>query len=125
MGRQQRFENTRVYELSGLKGASAFSLPGIGIFVGLTYSTNYSLLRHEYGHILQAFSKGFFRFYLLTAPSSLFSAFYEKFNKNYFHKNARVEIEANALAFVYFGRPENWDILNFPLKKLTSIKTFQ
>lgn len=120
MGKQQLFENIRVFELRGLRGASAFSLPGIGIFVGLSYSSNYSLLRHEYGHVLQAFSKGFFRFYLLTAPSSLFSAFYEKCNKNYFHKNARVEIEANTLAYVYFGQPENWDILNFPLKKLNS-----
>lgn len=118
MGRQQRFENTRVYELSGLKGASAFSLPGIGIFVGFTHSTNYSLLRHEYGHILQALSKGFLRFYLLIAPVSLFSACYEKLDKNYFHKNAWVEIDANLLAYSYFGQPENWDILNFPLKKI-------
>jgi hypothetical protein len=118
MGRKEWFENTRVYELRGLKGASAFSLPGIGIFVGLTYSTNYDLLRHEYGHILQGLSKGFLSFYFLTAPLSLFSAFYEKCNKNYLHKNARVEIEANTLAYSYFAEPENWDILNFPLKKV-------
>lgn len=117
MPRHKRFEDINVYELGGLKGSSAFSLPGIGIFVGPAHSSDYHLLRHEYGHILQYNKQGPLNFYLIIAPVSLLSACYERLNKNYRHKNAGVEIRANALSYTYFGQPENWDTFNFPLEK--------
>lgn len=112
-----RFEGIRIYEIYGLTGGAAFSLPGFGIFTGQGHSADTDLLRHEFGHILQARSYGYLRFYLLTAPASLFSAFCERLIPNYFHRYAAVELSANALSYAYFGGPADWDLKNFPLVK--------
>src|SRR5690606_9793903 len=50
------FEGVRVHtsEVGELKNRAAFTLPGVGIFVNPKDAYNIDLLRHEFGHILQA-----------------------------------------------------------------------
>lgn len=115
----QRFSGIPVYALKSLHRGAAFTLPGIGIFTGSEYSGNIDLLRHEFGHILQARLHGYFRFYLFTGPLSLLSACREQWNIGYLHKNARVETEANILSYAYFKAPDDWDHQSFPLKTKT------
>lgn len=69
------------------------------------------LLMHEFGHILQN------RYYgniqsVYISTSSLFSATTSK--SNYEHQRNWTEIQANTLAYLYFGMPSNWNQNDFP-----------
>ena len=67
------FEGVPVYasEFGDLKNGAAVTLPGIGIFVNPSDLENTDLLRHEFGHILQARKYGMGFFYEVIAPASL------------------------------------------------------
>lgn len=110
-----RFSGVPVYVLKGLHRGAAFTLPGIGIFTGKDYARNIHLLRHEFGHVLQARRYGWLRYYVLTGPLSLWSALREQLSRDHFHKTASVELEANKLSYSYFNDPEDWDHHSFPV----------
>ena len=84
------------------------------IFTSPEDCRNTPLLRHEFGHVLQARRYGYLWFYLFTGPKSLVSACLEQAGRRYQHKNARVEKEANLLSYTYFKSPDDWDHQSFP-----------
>jgi hypothetical protein len=94
-----------------MKNGAAMCLPGIGIFVHPKSYFDEDLLRHEYGHVLQAKKFGIIPFYFFIAPISLISAV---LRKNH-HLNW-VEKNANWLSFNYFGAPLDWPMRRFPVK---------
>ena len=100
------FERVRVYSCRWLKGGSAFCLPGIGITVHPSRKEDLDLLRHEFGHVLQARRFGTFYFYLVIAPMSLCSAAFSSFEA---HQRFWTETQANMLSFRYFEKPANWN----------------
>jgi len=114
------FEGIRIYALntSRFNRGSAITIPGIGIFLGLKQINNTGLLRHEFGHILQCRQKGVLFFWLKIAPVSLMSAFNTSINKKHIHMNIWTERSANRLSYDYFGQPEDWDTIRFPLQSL-------
>jgi RHS repeat-associated protein len=117
----KRFEGVPIIdsELGDLKYGAAMTFPGIGIFLSNSYYLNrperkFDLLRHEFGHILQAQRYGLFDFYAVVAPVSLYSTKMEDHN----HQESWTETEANTLSWVYFGFPSDWSeryAINFKL----------
>jgi len=111
----KRFEGIPIFTFNQLKEESAFTLPGIGIFVSPGSENDINLLRHEFGHILQANAGGKTLFYNHIVPMSLISATIDKYVPSYLHQRAITETTANTLSYNYFGKPNNWDEINFPL----------
>ncbi len=109
------FHGADVYETTRLTGDDGITLPGRGILVPKgTYSlnSNYTLLQHEYGHILQARMIGNANFYGNVGVPSIFSA---QFSAN--HQRFWTEVWANNLSFDYFSsisKSGAWP-LRFPL----------
>jgi RHS repeat-associated protein len=113
------FEGVPVWNVTwgDLKGGAAFTLPGFGIFVslaawqfdpvGLSH-----LLRHEYGHILQAKEWGENFFYSMIAPLSLESAI--RYGNIQEHQYSWTERSANYFSRIYFGSV-GWDYNNYPI----------
>jgi hypothetical protein len=101
------FEGVRVFssEVGDLEYGAAFTLPGLGIFVNPNDVTNEDLLRHEFGHILQAQKWGNDFFYNTIVPQSLISA-----SHNTDHQSSWTEWTANLLSWRYFGKPADWDM---------------
>jgi len=90
---------------------AAFTLPGVGIFVNPNDVDNIDLLRHEFGHILQARNWGMNFFYEKIVPASLKSASGNK----YWHMNTWTEWSANRLSYIYFGKPDDWNHSKYPI----------
>jgi RHS repeat-associated protein len=97
---------TSVYgtKLAGEK--SAFTAPGVGIFVDPAVQNDIQLLMHEYGHILQAEKAGMAAYYSVIAPESVKSFW----NNPSAHFNSWTEVNANKLAYLHFqgGGPYGW-----------------
>ena len=100
--------------IAALKHRAAFALPGIGIFVNPLDVKNTNLLRHEFGHILQAKKWGMWFFYKSIAPASLLSARKNGIN-GFCHQDTWTEWSANVLSYNYFNQPADWDFNQFPL----------
>ncbi len=121
----KRFEGIRIYPLNirRFNRGSAFTLPGIGIFVGKEQIGNMGLLRHEFGHVLQSRQQGMLYFWILIAPASLWSAFRTSFDKNHIHMHVRTEWTANRLAYDYFRQPSDWDFVNYPVQETRNLSS--
>lgn len=128
-------EGCRIYFTRWLVQGVAFSLPGIGIFLGFRQSHNNlpsgylnHLIMHEYGHVLQAKDKGLFFYYGIITPISLGSAFwsvltampvkfFKKINfKPYSHHQTWTEWDASRRAKMYFNE-NDWQEKWFPTQK--------
>jgi RHS repeat-associated protein len=103
------FEGVRIFTNGSMSGAAA-TLPGVGIIVkkGLQYNTQ--LLRHEFGHILQAQLWGKDFYYSTIVPVSLKSA-----ATALDHDNTWTEWSASRLSWEYFGRPSDWNYKYNPI----------
>jgi hypothetical protein len=102
-------------KLGELKNRAAIALPGIGIFVHPDEVRNISLLRHEYGHILQARKWGKRFFYRHIAWESLNSARRSSRDASFNHQHTWTEWTANRLAYYFFKRPDDWDMKSYPI----------
>lgn len=98
-----------------LKHRAALALPGIGIFVHPDEVANISLLRHEYGHILQARKWGKLFFYRHIARESLNSARRSSQDTTFNHQHTWTEWTANRLSYYFFKRPDDWDMKSYPI----------
>ena len=103
-----------VSTLGELKNRAAIALPGIGIFVNPGDVTNVNLLRHEFGHILQAKKWGKLFFYRYIAMESIRSARRSNHDPKFVHQHTWTEWTANRLAYYFFKRPEDWDTKSYP-----------
>ncbi|TKC09096.1 RHS repeat domain-containing protein [Pedobacter frigoris] len=105
-------EEVPVFAVSFLKNGEGATLPGIGIFVGFEDAKDLQLLRHEYGHMLQAKKVGYLKWYYNWAPASVKSA-----KKNGAgHKTYWTEADANRRSYEYFKSPKEWNKNRFPLE---------
>ena len=111
------FEGIRILTINcrRFNRGSAFTIPGLGIFVGLKQINNTDLLRHEFGHILQRRQKGILFYWTRIVPVSLWSAFITSINKQHIHMNTWSEWSANSLSYLYFNRPSEWDFIKYPI----------
>lgn len=116
-----KFEGIDVYESKSLGTVNyraerhgGITLPGRGIIVGEgAFSRGISpfVVKHEFGHILQARALGYVNFYKNIGIPSLWSA---SFGNS--HHTLWTEVWANNLSYNYFGKPSNWPTNLFPLK---------
>ncbi|UII31977.1 hypothetical protein LVD17_27190 [Fulvivirga ulvae] len=111
------FEGVRVYDskMGDLEHGAAFTLPGRGIYVSLDYYKDNpkklnDLLRHEYGHVLQAERYGYVSFYLVIASVSVGSTQVAPS-----HQHTWTEMEANTLSYLHFNMPEDWNFNRYPI----------
>ncbi|GHV26056.1 hypothetical protein FACS1894176_06010 [Bacteroidia bacterium] len=70
------------------------------------------LLMHEYGHYLQLQNENLAWYYLGVAPISMYNVV-NMSDKQYDH--SWTEMQANTLAYYYFGRPSFWDFTRYPI----------
>lgn len=116
------FEGVKIYESSYLGDgfdSKGLCLPLVGIIVGRgTYSKaiDIDVIRHEYGHILQARDMGCLAFYLCVGIPSLISAWTNGWGRG--HQTYWTEGWANLLASQYFG-PSGWPYYRFPPKPIS------
>jgi len=108
------FQGVRIFqsEIGDLKHGAAFAFPGIGIFLNPKDVGKLDLLRHEFGHILQArrYGWGYFPVY---AAVSLHSTQIK--DKSHRHQRTWSETEANTLSYLHFGKPQNWNFAKYPV----------
>jgi RHS repeat-associated protein len=112
------FEGVMIIDstIGDLKYGAAFTLPGVGIFLSKDFWAEKSakslrdLLKHEYGHILQAEKWGKEFFYQIVSPISLNSA--KKYGAD--HKYTWTERTANYFSREYFIN-ESWNYFEFPI----------
>ena len=112
------FENTKIYETKFIGKGHGITLPGFGIFLSpetFSLQKDLWLVKHEFGHILQYRELGLLKFYLKIGIPSVFSAIKQNFQKNYYHQNHPVEIDANKKSFEYFNQPKDWPLKRFPI----------
>lgn len=109
-----RFENIPIVycNIGAFRNGASMAVPGIGIVISKKYVHDIQLLRHEYGHFLQAKRWGYFFFYFRVAFSSLMSVI----RKPRYHKYHWTEWSANYLSYHYFDDKENWDMESFPIQ---------
>lgn len=101
--RKGMFEGIVVYESRWMPRGAGMALPGFGIIVyHNAYKINITLLRHEFGHILQARQTGLIAFYFRIGIPSLWSAFRDG-KKGHLHHRHWTEVWANALSREYFS----------------------
>ena len=98
-----------------LKNRAAIAIPGIGIFIHPKDVHNISLLRHEFGHMLQARKWGKLFFYRFVAPESVSSVRKSCRDSSHNHQHTWTEWTANRLAYHFFKRPDDWDMKSFPI----------
>jgi hypothetical protein len=113
----REFEKIRVFGFAwgAFKKGAAITIPGIGIFVNPKDKDNIDLLRHEFGHVLQARTWGFWFFITKIAITSLKSARKANRNKQYKHMSMWTEYTANKLAYAYFNAPKDWNFKEYPI----------
>ena len=111
------FEGVSVFasRIGHLKYGAAFALPGIGIFVNPKDVTNKDLLRHEFGHILQARIWGYKFFYGTIVSVSVKSARKANTDPDFTHQHTWTEWTANWFAYNYFNSPSDWNTKKYPL----------
>lgn len=102
--------------LGELKNHAALALPGIGIFIHPDDVKNIPLLRHEYGHLLQARKWGTFFFYRTIALTSIISAIRSNCNSTFIHQDTWTEWTANKLSYEFFKRPKDWNLKTYPIQ---------
>ena len=121
------FENIRVFTstLGDLKYGAAFALPGVGIFVNPSDVNNIDLLRHEFGHILQARLWGHLFFYRTVVAVSVASAHKANTTTRYNHQHTWTEWSANLLSYNYFKAPANWNMKRYPINPPISFTEFE
>jgi hypothetical protein len=73
------------------------------------------LLRHEFGHILQAKIFGYQFFYRSIVPASLRSAHKANRHPEFKHQHTWTEWTANWLAYHYFNSPSDWNTKKYPV----------
>jgi hypothetical protein len=98
-----------------LKNRAAVALPGIGIFVHPKDARNISLLRHEFGHMLQAKKWGKIFFYRYVARESVNSVRRSNRDSSFNHQHTWTEWTANRLSYYFFKRPNDWDMKSYPI----------
>ena len=113
-----KFENIKVYtsKFGALSKRAAITLPGIGIFVNPIDKNNIDLLRHEFGHVLQAKKWGIVFFVFHIAFQSVRSARKANKNKSYKHMLFWTEWSANKLSYLYFNCPNDWNFTDYPIE---------
>lgn len=94
---------------------AAVALPGIGIISGKESLKQPDLLRHEFGHMLQFREWGFFFYWTRIGPASLLSARKAIKEKTHIHMHCWTEWSANRLSYHYFNKPDDWDMVNYPV----------
>jgi hypothetical protein len=98
-----------------LKNRAAIAIPGIGIFIHPKDAKNISLLRHEFGHILQAKKWGKVFFYRFIARESINSVRKSIKDSSFNHQHTWTEWTANRLSYHFFKRPDDWDMKSYPI----------
>ena len=95
--RDTRYPGLLIIETKRLKGGADMVIPP-RIFVAADYRRYYGegILQHGYGHYLQYKKYGFFYYYFVIAPVSIWAALLKK-------DGVWCEKEANRLAHEYFG----------------------
>lgn len=130
-----KYQDVNIYESSKLGSKGGLTLPPDKIIIGngqfknflnhYTDESGYSyvrdLLRHEFGHILQARQPfvGVANFYGIIGPESLASAARHGIN-GHSHSDFWTETWANNLALRYFGNPFS-DPIKFPSSPLSAV----
>jgi len=119
-----KFEDVSVYESARMgvgSNSAGIALPGRGIVVGKgAFSQNLALdlVRHEYGHILQAKMFGKLAFYSTIAPESVISAaLNRKFGHS--HNSYWTETHANYLSSKYFDAEYIDKTIKYPIRHLS------
>lgn len=114
-GAYTTFEGVPIISSSLITKNSAFTIPGVGIFVNPSFAGDKNLLRHEYGHILQAERWGMDYYYFTVGPTSKRS--FDNYLKTpgFSHDDTWTEWSASRMAYEYFGRPSDWDKEYYPL----------
>jgi len=102
-------------DLHNFNQGAAYTIPGIGIFIGSMQAGNIDLLRHEFGHILQRRQKGFLYYWIKIVPASLWSAFRASTVTKHIHMHTWTEWTANSLSYDYFNQPATWDFNTYPI----------
>ena len=112
-----KFEDTPLFvsNVGELKNHAALALPGVGIFIHPDDEKNISLLRHEYGHMLQAKRWGMFFFYRTIALTSLNSARRSNQDPHFIHQHTWTEWTANKLSYDFLKQPPDWDMRWYPI----------
>lgn len=114
------FEDIPVFESGKMGngyGGGGLALPGHGIVVAPgAFSKNQDpwLVRHEFGHFLQALQKGKYDFYAKVGLSSLISAAMNG-KRGHYHRYHWTETWANYLSYHYFDSPVDWPMKRFPI----------
>jgi RHS repeat-associated protein len=108
------FYGVNVFATDIFSGSDAGTLPGIGIFLNKEHMTDYDLLKHEFGHVLQAKKYGLSFFYKTILPNSLYSGYLNQTRNNFDHHDTWTEWSANDLSKDYF-KNEAWNTKRFPL----------
>jgi hypothetical protein len=111
-GPPRYFEGIRVYDstIGDLEGGGGITFPGLGILISEEYYENrpskdrLDLLRHEFGHILQARRYGNAFYYSVIGLVSPVSALTSPS-----HQASWTEKEANTLSYIYFNFPADWN----------------
>ncbi len=120
------YEKVNVFESSALGegyGSAGITLPDRGIFVGkdvFTKNLDPWLMKHEFGHILQARLVGIGPFYSEVGVPSLASATFGNTHSTFW-----TETWANHLSYEYFGRSAAWPQWRFPIQNISSSKLMQ
>ncbi|MBN1184619.1 MAG: RHS repeat-associated core domain-containing protein [Bacteroidales bacterium] len=122
-GNRYYFEGVRVRELNfgNFKYGAAMTVPGVGIFVGPGGINDVDLLKHEFGHILQARKWGAGVFYGDVAPASLRYAKYansDPYYSNLDYMSNWTEWSANYLSYKYFKG--NFNTTAYPISPVNS-----
>lgn len=126
------FEDTKVFESKALTSKEyirGVTLPGKGIIVGKGVYTNrfnniqcLDLLKHEYGHILQAKQWGNYAYYDVIGPESLNSQMMDGI-LGHDHDFFWTETHANYHANYYFNNGVSWNggfnVQEYPIQALS------
>jgi hypothetical protein len=115
-------EGVPIIQSSLLTEYSAFTVPGVGIYAHPYVAHDLDLLRHEFGHILQARMWGNNFYYTEIVPASVKSYRLSLKYPQYNHSETWTEWTANRLSYNYFGQPKNWDFDFYPISPGTSFR---
>lgn len=102
LSRRDVFERVKIYESSLMPKGAGMALPGIGIILHRGGAKKISLVRHEFGHILQSKQTGIIPFYFKIGIPSLISAM-RNGKRGHQHHTYWTEVWADQLSTDYFG----------------------